>query len=306
MGLTRRQALLGAGTVGLQLAFPSAAHSKTILRPRKYVKAHKVIDAQTGITLLSENADIPLHPASITKLFLANAAYRLEARGDLKLTDQMKSDLSASMIASRNPHARRLAETIMKTPLFRARARDAGVVAGTQWAFGSVLMKDIADELGLTNTQIWNTSGLPGYDTNTPHNVSTADDIVEVAKDTVINHSQILEITSQPKWGSRNNTNRLLPNSLRTDALKTEGVDGLKTGFIKFSRYNLVFTAIRDGRRIVGVTTGNLTDGARSEKAVSLINDAFEELKKYNFGTPAIDSSLQGEPVNPSPDFDRP
>lgn len=290
MNNSRRQFLSGSFAFGAASAltatggFSAPAHARTgLYLPQAGITAHFVIEPQSGTVLSQNNADEPIHPASITKLFLAAAYYDLKNNGLITPTNRMESDLRKALIVSDNRAAARLGEDISLAPSMQERAAEADVMAGTQWAFSETIMKPFFTRLNLDNTQIWNTSGLPGRRyTGTPQNVSTAHDIVRLSAHTLGQNPEILEITSSPYVDearrSRPNTNRLLPNSPRPDAIPTNGVDGLKTGYIDASRFNLAFTAARDGKRIIGVTIGNPTNHARFAHAAELVEDGFARL----------------------------
>lgn len=273
--------VIGAGS---QLILPGRAFAAEL--PQRRIKAHYLIDIDTQEVFAEQNIDTPIHPASITKMFLAAAYYKLTDQGLIDPTESMQSDLERSLVISSNRSARELGEDITRSPALRESIQAAGVLPATQWALTTVVMPEIFSGLGLTNTQMWNTSGLPGRRstatgnqyTNTPDNVSTAREIITVAKNMILTHPEVLEITKQAKIGSSRNTNRLLPEfDVRSGEqdFRTEGVLGLKTGYISASRFNHVYFAERHGKRLLGVEIGAETSNQRFENCQKRIEDAF-------------------------------
>jgi len=165
-------------------------------------------------------------------------------------------------------------------------ANDAAVmlaekVAGSQEAFAAA-MNAAAKRLGMTRTNFVNPNGLPA-----PEQMSTARDLARLTIAVVrdfpgYTHYWAMEEMRLGKRVMRNH-NPLLRSY--------EGSDGMKTGFICDSGFNLVASASRDGKKLVAVVLGETTGGNRSARAANLLEHGFQTLGwKALFGTDSIDT----------------
>ncbi len=231
---------------------------------------------ETGEVLGGSDADRRWHPASLTKLMTAYLVFQELATGRLAV-DQ---ELTVSATASTQPTtALGLAEgrsiTVWQAlqGLVLRSANDmatllAETVAGSEAAF-ALKMNAQAARLGMTSTHYANASGLPD-----DRQVTTARDLALLARALILDFPQYYHFfgeagfTFAGDW--RGNINGIL------GALP--GADGMKTGFTCKSGYNLVVSALRDGRRVVAVVLGERSPDLRSYEARMLVEDAFETL----------------------------
>ena len=153
-------------------------------------------------------------------------------------------------------------------------ANDATVALGEAIGGGSeaqfaAMMTRRAHQLGMTSTTFRNASGLPN-----PGQKTTARDMATLAQALLKNHKTYYTYFSTPEfeWNDRvfNNHNHLLK--------RYEGVDGIKTGYIRASGFNLVASAKRDGRRVIGVVFGGTSVTARDNRMIELLDTAFEKI----------------------------
>ncbi len=250
------------------LAFPAAADT------RRY--AAFVADAETGEILHSRLADARRYPASLTKMMTLYLLFEAIENGELTL----ESNLTASRIAaSQQPSNINLStgdtlsvETAIRALIIKS-ANDVAVVvaeelAGTERAF-AVEMTARARELGLSNTTFRNASGLPNS-----RQVTTARDMARLTLALRRDFPQYMPYFEETRFSHAGRTyrshNRLIG--------RVEGVDGMKTGYIRASGFNIATTATRDDTRLVAVVMGGPTASYRDNHTEQLIEAAFRSL----------------------------
>tara|TARA_B100000686_G_C16499375_1_gene816233 strand:- start:16 stop:894 length:879 start_codon:yes stop_codon:yes gene_type:complete len=140
-------------------------------------------------------------------------------------------------------------------------------IAGTEEAFAS-LMTSKALEIGMTNTNFTNASGI-----SDPDNYSTVRDILIMSKYLIKNYPELykyfkeLEFTWDRTGGdpiSQPNTNALLK--------KNKSVDGIKTGYLTVEKYSLASSIIKNNRRLIAVGSGFNTKSSRTKESNKLLN----------------------------------
>jgi D-alanyl-D-alanine carboxypeptidase len=176
-------------------------------------------------------------------------------------------------------------ETALQALIVKS-ANDAAVmlaeaVAGSQEAFAE-RMNAAAKRVGMTRTNFVNANGLPA-----PEQVSTARDLARLTTVVVRDFPGYAHLWAmeEMRMGKRvlRNHNPLLRSY--------EGADGMKTGFICDSGFNLVASASRDGQKLVAVVLGETTGGNRSARAANLLEHGFQTLPwKALFGTESLDT----------------
>jgi D-alanyl-D-alanine carboxypeptidase len=249
-----------------------------------------VVDAETGEILHAVNPDAQTYPASLTKMMTLYLTFeQLRAKKLALNTPLYVSDYASQQ----SPTKLNLDEgdTIMVEDailgLVTKSANDAAVVlaeemGGSESAFAQRMTRK-AQQLGMENTVFQNASGLPNR-----AQVTTARDMVILARALHRDFPERYHYFSRSGFDYRGqhhaNHNRLLG--------RYDGVDGLKTGFIRDSGFNLAASAERNGRRIFAVVLGGHTSFARDQYMVSLLNKGFQT-------APAV--SLARLPVRPTP-----
>jgi D-alanyl-D-alanine carboxypeptidase len=233
-----------------------------------------VVDIETGAVLHADEAGLPWYPASLTKLMTAYVTFE-RLRDDREFS--LKTELEVSQLAGAQPPSKMGMEP--GTRISVARALDALViysandiayvlaegVAGSVPAFVE-RMNATASRLGMTATTFRNPNGLPDEG-----QISTARDLAILARALIADFPEHAAIFANPvlQWGKRSLRAR---NSL----LRTfDGADGMKTGFICASGFNVVATATRDGRRLMAVVLGAASGNFRSQIAANLLETAF-------------------------------
>jgi D-alanyl-D-alanine carboxypeptidase len=228
-----------------------------------------VIDARTGKTLYADRADEQRFPASLTKMMTLYLAFEAIDAG--RITKD--SRIPVSRKAAAEPPSKigiRAGTTITVEQAMRAlvtkSANDAATalgeyLGGTEARFAE-LMTQKARQLGMSRTTFRNAHGLPNS-----RQVTTARDMAHlgIALREHFPHHYHYFSTRSFTFGKATfgNHNRLL-GSVR-------GVDGIKTGFINASGFNLVTSVKDDGRLIVGVVMGGRTGASRNAQMQKLV-----------------------------------
>ena len=259
------------------LLIPTHAHAKQKtdrVYPEKY--AAFVMDADTGLILHRENANKTLHPASLTKMMTLLMVFDAIERGKLKLHHRVRiSKHAASMVPSKLdlPVGSSIKVEDAIFSLVTKSANDVAVALGEKLggseAGFALMMTRKAREIGMTKTRFKNASGL-----HDPRQVSTARDMARLARTIITKYPQYYHYFSTEKFTYQGKTykshNRLMQSY--------KGMDGMKTGYIRASGFNLVSSAVRNDRRIIGVVFGGRTGRLRNAQMEILLDDAFEKL----------------------------
>lgn len=243
------------------------------IRPAKASFASLLMDASTGQVLYSANADLPRYPASLTKMMTLYLVFEALNQGTLNLGQPLYASTHASLQAPtklglRPGQSISVEDAILG--LVTKSANDAAAVVaealgGSEEHFAwKMTMK--ARELGMSSTTFANASGLPDVS-----QVTTARDMAILALALLHDYPQYYQYFSTRYfyWGGayHPNHNRMLG--------AYPGVDGIKTGYTHASGFNLVASAERDGRRLIGVVMGARSPGNRTAIMTSLLDQAF-------------------------------
>lgn len=263
------------GHLRAALLMPLALLALLVLAPlpalAKY--ASIVIDAKSGQVLHAANADTRNFPASLTKMMTLFMTFEALERGKLKLDQSLPVSARAEGMAPSKLGLRR-GQTITVEECIRAlatkSANDAAVVlaeaiGGTEIEFAR-MMTERARKLGMTRTTFRNASGLPNAG-----QLSTARDMARLAQALIQDQGKYYPYFNTRSFSFRGVTHR----SHNRLMARYEGMDGLKTGYIRASGFNLVSSAVRDGRRLIGVVFGGETAAWRDNHMADLLDEAF-------------------------------
>lgn len=295
---------------------PSASHAirlllvllacSGLLRAASDYKGAIVIDADSGRTILEDNADVVSPPASVTKLMTFLVVHDRLASGTITLETPVRVTAEAANTGGSQVY---LAEKEvfsveeMLYALMISSANDAAAalavhVAGSRGTFVD-LMNAKAMELGMTNTTFRSPHGLP------PSNRRIADGDLTSPRDLallsrhLIATTDVLRYTAVKVRDFRPGPKRIEMRNHNNLLGKVAGVDGLKTGFTRGAGYCLAATAERNGRRIIVVTMGSAESKVRDLAVADLIEKGFAALPV----TPvlAIPDSAASAPARSSP-----
>ncbi|MDI4666087.1 D-alanyl-D-alanine carboxypeptidase [Xanthobacter autotrophicus] len=266
-GACFRGACLGLAAAVLALAaspFAGSAQANPVL----------LVEADTGRVLEQKEAGRPWHPASVTKLMTVYVALNAVKNGRLTLdTPLTVSAAAASQQPSKmgfKPGTVVTLDNAMKMVLVKSANDMAWVVgegvAGSMPAFVAE-MNATAAHLGMSGTHFENPNGLPD-----PDQITTARDLAILARAIIYHfpeHEALFRIPAI-KIGKAvlRNYNRLID--------RYPGADGMKTGFVCGSGYNLVATATRGNKRLIAVVLGARSGTARTEQTALLFEKGFQ------------------------------
>jgi len=232
-----------------------------------------VVDADNGTVLESVAATARWYPASLTKVMTVYLAFQEIEAGRLKLDEE----LTVSAHAAAQPATElglgagqkiTVKDTILAIIL--QSANDAAVtmaerIGGSEEAFAARMTAQ-AKELGMSRTVFRNASGLPD-----PQQVTTARDMAVLAKALMETYPQYYHFFSTTSFTFGGQTFGTINGILSRYA----GADGIKTGFTCGSGYNLVASATRNGRRLIGVLLGSHTNFERHSEMGRLLDVGF-------------------------------
>ncbi|MEK9775500.1 MAG: D-alanyl-D-alanine carboxypeptidase family protein [Quisquiliibacterium sp.] len=275
-------ASLFASVVGAQPTPPAIAARSWLL-----------LDVTSGQVLASNQPDLKIEPASLTKLMTAYLAFT--ALREKRLTLEQRPPVSKAAwkaIGSRmfvDPAQPATVDELLHGMIIQS-GNDASIVlaealAGSESAFAEQ-MNQQAQRMGLTNTQFRNSTGLPD-----PEHYSTASDLATLASRLISEFPQMYGLYSQREYTFNNirqpNRNRLLAID--------PSVDGVKTGHTEGAGYCLIASARRSQpgagfqRRLLSVVTGATSASARAIESQKLLNwgfQNFEAAKVFGKGQP--------------------
>ena len=254
----------------------SALPAHAVINQKSPKYAALMMDANTGEVFYARNADARRYPASLTKMMTLYLTFEALANGKIKLTDQMPVSAHAAAQPQTNISLRKgqtiPVEAAIKNLVVRS-ANDAAVViaeyiGGTQWDF-ALMMTAKARELGMKNTVFRNPHGLP--DTK---QFTTARDMATLGIALRRDYPQFYPYfkTEVSTW------NGVRYGSHNRVMLRYQGVDGIKTGYINMSGFNVVSSIQRDGHSIIGVVMGGQTGSDRDQHMMALLDKTFETI----------------------------
>lgn len=279
----------------------TAAKKPPVVVKRTDRYAAFIVDAATGQVLLNENGDALRHPASLTKVMTLYLTFEALEHGRLT----MDQPLSVSGWASvQSPTKLGLKEGTTITVhdailgLITKSANDAAVVlaeslGGDEEGFAQK-MTEKARQLGMKHTFYRNASGLPNDE-----QITTARDLAVLTMALIRDFPSFYPLFSTQEFtyhGTINtNHNRMLG--------WYNGAEGLKTGYINASGFNIILTAKRDGRRLIGIMMGGVTAQSRDQALASLMDNAFKTptlVASHDNIAPAPPSTVTGAAVVPA------
>jgi D-alanyl-D-alanine carboxypeptidase len=255
---------------------PAWAQMAPVSSPTGPVMAgpYLVIDAATGETLLQQNPGNAWYPASLTKLMTIYIVFRELKAGRITLATSVPfSAHAASMPPSKLGVATGRSITVEQAllSLVARSANDSAValaelVGGSEAAFAQ-RMNETAAKLDMKASHFRNANGLPD-----PEQHSTARDLAMLSMALVRDFPEYYGFfhTQEFMFGNQ----RIGPGVHFLD-LYAPYADGLKTGFICASGFNIVGSAVRDGRRMIAVALGFRRADLRDEFLVRLFDEAF-------------------------------
>ena len=270
--------------VALCAAAPAGALD--IPPPDIAAKSHILMDFHTGKILAEHNPDLPLPPASLTKIMTAHLAFRAIANGQISLdteTTVSENAWAAKVTGSKTfievntqVSVRDLLHGVIIQSGNDASIALAELIAGDEKTFAQ-LMNTAAKEMGLQNTQFQNATGLPH-----PEHYATARDLAILTRKTIAEfpgegkETPDGEGTGYDIYDDDDFKYNDIKQDNRNGLLKKYNADGVKTGHTKAAGYCLVASAERQGRRLIAVVMGANSVRVRERESIKLLNYGFQ------------------------------
>ena len=286
-------ALLAGGLAAAAWAGPAEAYTKSSI----------TIDARSGLVLQSHNADARHPPASLSKLMTLYLTFEAISRGRFGWNTRVRISRYAatrqpSKLYLRTGQRIRVRDLVYGTAIKSANDAAAALaekIAGSERRFAR-LMTQRARQLGMRRTVFGTASGLPARGQRT-----TARDMAILARSLIHHFPQYSDVFSTRfyRFGRRTfrNTNRLLRSNPR--------VDGMKTGYTRRARYNLVTSARKGDVQLITVVLGARTSRHRYRKTGRLLahgwrtarNSAHLRKTPYGYVRIAMRDGVGGKPA---------
>ncbi|HIJ85328.1 MAG TPA: D-alanyl-D-alanine carboxypeptidase [Magnetococcales bacterium] len=236
-----------------------------------------VMDAKTGRILHATNPDELRYPASLTKMMTLYMTFQALKSGKLKLNDALPVSHNASIqepskLGLRPGQQIRVEDALLGMAI--KSANDATVVlaealGGSSEGFAS-MMTQKARDLGMTRTVFRNPSGLPN-----PGQVTTARDMAVLGYALIYHFPQFYPYFSREQFKyagiSHRNHNKLMS--------RYQGMDGIKTGYIRASGFNLVASTVRGSTRLIAVVLGGRSSVERNNRMAALLDQSFAQIQ---------------------------
>ncbi len=270
--------IFSATTLLAAALFSQVAHAESAQiapPPSLAVKAYMLKDFNSGHVIATQNANMRVEPASLTKIMTAYLTFKAIKNGHLQLTQTLpvsqaawKAEGSKMFIEPNKPVT---VDELLHGMIIQS-GNDASIalaegIASTEQLFAGMMNKE-AQRLGMKNTHFMNATGLPDA-----QHYTTAADLSILASALIRDFPEDYKRLYSVKEYTYNkitqpNRNRLLwldPN-----------VDGMKTGHTESAGYCLISSAKRDNTRRISVVLGAPSDAARATESQKLLNYGFQ------------------------------
>jgi len=291
LGIVLASIALGASTLGAAVAAIVSAMPASAM-------ALILVDADTGKVLRADNATYPWYPASTTKLmtlYMTLSAIRdHRITFDTLFTVSPNANAQAPVKMGFPVGTQVTVDNAVKMMMVKSANDMAALLA--EGVGGSIddfaqQMTDTAHRLGMSESNFVNPNGLPA-----DGQIMSARDLAILARALIREFPQYSFYWHVPaiKFGRRvvRNYNPLLG--------RYPGADGMKTGFICASGFNMVATATRDNKQLIAVVLGASSSQARAVKAAELLEGGFAQ-KPLAWLTPTLGTVDQLAPMDATP-----
>jgi len=243
------------------------------------IKARTAIlqDYLSGEILFEKDPDLPIFPASMTKIMTTIIAFDLIKQGQLNLDEKFFVSENAWRLSQAGYSSMFImvgdqitVENLLKGIIISS-GNDACValaegIAGTEEEF-SIMMTSKANEIGMLNTNFANSSGI-----NHPDNLSTVSDILIMSNYLIKNYPEFYEYFKEKEFTWDRTGGEPITQGNRNPLLyKNIGADGIKTGFLSYEKYSLAASIVRNNRRLISVGSGFESRNLRSKESQKLL-----------------------------------
>lgn len=278
----------------------ATASAQSLPPPAVAARSWLLLDANSGQVLGSQDPDMRIEPASLTKIMTAYLAFSAVREKRLALDQPVTVSVAAWKVDGDSskmfiePNTQVSVEALLYGLIVQS-GNDAAValaeaVAGSESAFAELMNRE-AQRMGLKSTRFANPHGLPH-----PNNYSTARDLATLASNLITEFPELFKIYSTRSYTynkiTQQNRNRLL--------WIDPTVDGMKTGHTQAAGYCLIATAKRPNgsngqRRLISVVLGTESDSMRAQESQKLLNWGFlnfDTYKVYSKGQAVLEPTV--------------
>lgn len=257
-----------------------------------------VVDHNTGQVLLSKNADVPLPPASMSKLMTLNMVFEALQDGRLSLDTELPVSTAAAAYGGStmflDSRDRVVVQDLIRGIVVLSGNDATAVLAealspdGTEDGFAA-MMTSRARELGMMNSVFRNSNGWPE-----PGHVMSMKDLSILAERLISEFPEYYSYFDEREFAfdGRSPANRFNRNPLLRLGI---GADGLKTGHTQEAGYGLVGSAVQGDRRVTFVIAGLQSETARAEESERIVNWAFRQFAEEQFFDDAAKPVMQAK-----------
>ncbi|MDV7338564.1 D-alanyl-D-alanine carboxypeptidase [Terasakiella sp. A23] len=265
---------LAIGAVAFMLLMGAGFTSPAVAKYASFV-----MDADTGRVLHSVNADTRNYPASLTKMMTLFMLFEALEKKQVSLNTKMRVSRRATWQPPSRLGLKRGSHIRVEDAIYALVTKSANDVAtvvaeklgGTEWEFAKAMTKR-AKQIGMKSTNFRNASGLPNR-----RQLSTARDMAVLGNELWKRFPQYYKYFKTQKWTYKGRTygnhNKLMK--------KYDGMDGIKTGYIRASGFNLVSSVNRGGHRLIGVVFGGKTSNKRNAIMERILDKAFNKVDPH-------------------------
>ena len=243
------------------------------------IKARTAIlqDFLSGKILYEKDADRKIFPASMTKIMTTIIAFDLLKKNEIALDEKFIISENAWRLSESGYSSMfiMIGDEISVENLLRgiivSSGNDACValaegIAGSEEEF-AILMNEKSIEIGMTNTNFSNSSGI-----NSPDNVSTVRDILIMSNYLIKTHPEYYKYFKEKEFTWDRTGGDPIKQGNRNPLLyKNIGVDGIKTGYLAYEKYSLASSIKKKERRLIAVASGFATKNDRSKQSLKLL-----------------------------------
>ena len=245
------------------------------------LKTGIIQDTLSGKILYEKDPELPIYPASMTKIMTTLIAFELLKSGEITLDEKftisekawrMSTSGYSSMFVMLNDEVS--VENLL-LGIIIVSGNDACValaegISGSEEEF-VVLMNTKAAEIGMEDTNFENASGLPNS-----RQVTTAYDMAKLMMALMRDFPEYYHLFSIDSFLFKRSFYKN-HNYVRTHL---DGIDGSKTGYTSKAGWNIMTTAKRGGVRLIGILLGGSTRRSRDRVVVNLMNKYFAKFRR--------------------------
>ena len=236
-----------------------------------------IVDADTGVVLHEVNADTRNYPASLTKMMTLYMAFAALEDGRFTLDQKLRTSKRASGQAPSKLGLKKGQTLTVRDAILALVTKSANDVAtviaeslgGDEVNFARMMTRK-AKEMGMSSTTFRNASGLPNR-----RQRSTARDLSVLARGLLTDYPEYYHFFSARSFSWNGKTYKNHNKMLKT----YNGADGIKTGYIRASGFNLAASAVRYNRRLVGVVMGGHSAKSRNVHMAKLLDKGFRSVR---------------------------